>query len=1296
MDPDVTPSELAQAVALLVREKSDARTEIQHARDGNLRALYRLIRSVVAGNGMLDVGAEPGEGENQEQDAEAWELFRNEARFQDGTLKIALPDFDAVSASERRQQEEDIVEQKMLVDESPGQIAFAVPTISAPQRQVYRLRFGESDNARPAPKWLNGRLNSAAYEPSVDPHIVPSAASGVTTELGFGSTVEGVGEGLIPLESPYAANLHPLPHVQHHSKHRHHRESGKRDRTRSDGQASTVDNPHFGNWSLGVPPSYVQPSQRRQKVEAFQAQVGNKDQTDAAASSTINPVMTNPTDASTSLSSLQSQDTMEGKTITNPIHSSTLAPATRDIHALRPPGKPSDLYELGVGFRINPVSRAMKKTNKCVTSRDWQTAYEEIKYLRAMERIEQLKTENAWSFRQMKRFKGPVMGKVHWDYVLDEMRWMATDFKEERRWKLAAAYEMALWCQDWHLASETERAQMSVGGRPWGGQSVKTKHLAPSSTDEDEQMKTTSTLDDREQVDEVVEEMEEREAEVAAVEKELGKESVVEGAFKKESLPTDSADGKDGDDDADGEEDDGEDAVGEEEVEEAFVEDAPDAMDVDPAEPTLPAGLKTDATDATLAGAESELPPDDDEARRAQFEARVPMLRKPILDVDRTSLGVDVAAVLQEATSLDDTIEVPSEVGLVDIFPDLAVFGPPAAPSEGKFEKRLDEAGSGSRMAHVSRLFDLRPVMLTALSPSRNRAPDGRWTDAVGPMYDVEEDLNDSSLDDPQISMDIFRAHKVKGHGTDGKILEPEPPKYPEQRLAALVWEDQDDEVLLRAAKDYDYNWRLVADVVNSARVYVSTEKRTPWDCFDRWAVKIGYPSKRLQALAAANAAATAAANAAATAAANAASQSTLPDGSANPAAGPSAALPAAGAVNPSISGLKAEDGQAEGPSSPGGSNKKDMAAKPAKTTKYEGSKKKVRATVLRDSIRRIQKRREANKAKQNVGRAVVIVHESHLPYLEKRGVLSPQELGEMAYQQMIQRAEQARQLQQQQARLRQLSAQAQQGGPAPAGAATSVPGPNGQMIPGQTQPIRPGPPPSTPGAAQQLAFSQAQQQLMAQALQQQQQLQQNPGGMPRPPMNQNLTALQNAHRAGLAQANMRLQLPQNPAAAAAVAASMAQRASQSPASNPAQVQALPNMVRPPGIQNSPRPINPGIPRPGSANSNPTQANARPNANAALSSSVGQHLMNLMREAGISSMNQIPVPDHPNGGSWTPEQIKMYRMNQLQQWANPAMQTGNNGNNANNANNANHSNNGGAATPANNGVAGATNTTGAS
>lgn len=214
---------------------------------------------------------------------------------------------------------------------------------------------------------------------------------------------------------------------------------------------------------------------------------------------------------------------------------------------------------------------------------------------------------------------------------------------------------------------------------------------------------------------------------------------------------------------------------------------------------------------------------------------------------------------------------------------------------------------------------------------------------------------------------DIFRAHKTKTGGSDGKIVEPDAPKYPDQRLAALVWEDQDDEVLLRAAKDYDYNWRLVADVVNSARVYVSTEKRTPWDCFDRWAVKIGYPSKRLQALNAANAAA------AALAAASTASTSQVPGeqgaGSAATVGTPSlkSALPTGQPINPSITGLKAEDVQADSPVSPGGSTRKDPShVKAAKTTKYEGSKKKVRMTVLRDSIRRIQKRREANKAKQN------------------------------------------------------------------------------------------------------------------------------------------------------------------------------------------------------------------------------------------------------------------------------------------------------------------------------------------
>ena len=41
--------------------------------------------------------------------------------------------------------------------------------------------------------------------------------------------------------------------------------------------------------------------------------------------------------------------------------------------------------------------------------------------MRAFERIEQLKADKAWSFRQPKKQKAGVAPKAHWDHVLDEM-----------------------------------------------------------------------------------------------------------------------------------------------------------------------------------------------------------------------------------------------------------------------------------------------------------------------------------------------------------------------------------------------------------------------------------------------------------------------------------------------------------------------------------------------------------------------------------------------------------------------------------------------------------------------------------------------------------------------------------------------------------------------------------------------------------------------------------------------------------------------------------------------------------
>lgn len=47
--------------------------------------------------------------------------------------------------------------------------------------------------------------------------------------------------------------------------------------------------------------------------------------------------------------------------------------------------------------------------------------YHEIRYLKALGKIQELKMAGRWSFRQPKKQRGPTIYKTHWDYLLDEM-----------------------------------------------------------------------------------------------------------------------------------------------------------------------------------------------------------------------------------------------------------------------------------------------------------------------------------------------------------------------------------------------------------------------------------------------------------------------------------------------------------------------------------------------------------------------------------------------------------------------------------------------------------------------------------------------------------------------------------------------------------------------------------------------------------------------------------------------------------------------------------------------------------
>uniref|UniRef100_A0A4W3JTD2 E1A binding protein p400 n=1 Tax=Callorhinchus milii TaxID=7868 RepID=A0A4W3JTD2_CALMI len=59
------------------------------------------------------------------------------------------------------------------------------------------------------------------------------------------------------------------------------------------------------------------------------------------------------------------------------------------------------------------------------------------------QRIAELRKEGLWSVRRLPRLQEAPRAKCHWDYLLEEMQWMATDFAQERKWKMGIAKKLA-------------------------------------------------------------------------------------------------------------------------------------------------------------------------------------------------------------------------------------------------------------------------------------------------------------------------------------------------------------------------------------------------------------------------------------------------------------------------------------------------------------------------------------------------------------------------------------------------------------------------------------------------------------------------------------------------------------------------------------------------------------------------------------------------------------------------------------------------------------------------------------
>ena len=90
-----------------------------------------------------------------------------------------------------------------------------------------------------------------------------------------------------------------------------------------------------------------------------------------------------------------------------------------------------------------PSTRAQLQTQVSFSS-VYETSHEDI-VMRArheaevMRAITDLRKEGLWSTSRLPKVQEPSRRRTLWDFLLEEMQWLATDFSNERRWKIHAA-----------------------------------------------------------------------------------------------------------------------------------------------------------------------------------------------------------------------------------------------------------------------------------------------------------------------------------------------------------------------------------------------------------------------------------------------------------------------------------------------------------------------------------------------------------------------------------------------------------------------------------------------------------------------------------------------------------------------------------------------------------------------------------------------------------------------------------------------------------------------------------------
>ncbi|KAI1102648.1 hypothetical protein F4804DRAFT_312319 [Jackrogersella minutella] len=381
---------------------------------------------------------------------------------------------------------------------------------------------------------------------------------------------------------------------------------------------------------------------------------------------------------------------------------------------------------------MRPLDQILHQAHKTLSTPDSYTHIFDNQACKVLKRVYHLQHHNKWSLRQPKRCPEPTRQPCHWDVLLKEMRWMRTDFREERKWKMATARNLAYACAEWVSASTEDRKALQVNAI-----------ISPSALVDPSEVTSTST-------------------------------------------------------------------------------NQPQHSDNQP-------------TPDLIQSTESDSPVEpDDEPHEGIIDTIAPSAIFA-LEVD------DVVFALHQSASADRLLE------------ELPMYGSPLeVPKSDLIAPEYDPDASWRRPALPLSKFVEGQMDLTPTEPPSKRSryhyaqEDDEDDEIVFGQYSgshpkLEPQNADVALFRPENKS--FRDRLHAGH----QFRPPNEHTMPFQSFyesrSPSQWTQPEDDELKGLVREYSYNWSLISSILSSKSMFSSgAERRTPWECFERWVMLEGLP----------------------------------------------------------------------------------------------------------------------------------------------------------------------------------------------------------------------------------------------------------------------------------------------------------------------------------------------------------------------------------------------------------------------------------------------------------------------